>query len=65
MKDLRRILATAMTLCLLTASAFAFDQRKEKPPPKPEKEVPKVEKKDPPRNDGGNRGGREGKKGKP
>ena len=65
MKDLRRILATAMTLCILSASAFAFDQKRDKPPPKQEKEVPKVEKKDPPRNDSGNRGGREGKKEKP
>lgn len=66
MKDLKRILATTLTLCLLSASALAFDQKKDNPPPpKPPKEVPKVEKKDPPRNDGANKGGNEGRKGKP
>ena len=67
MKDLKRIVATALTLCLLSMSALAFDQKKDNPPPPKEpKEVPKVEKqKDPPRNDGGNKGGSEGKRGKP
>ena len=67
MKDLKRILATALTLCLLSVSALALDQRKDNPPPRKEpKEVPKAEKqKDPPRNNGGNKGGSEGRKGKP
>ncbi|HEY0080252.1 MAG TPA: hypothetical protein VGB73_16700 [Pyrinomonadaceae bacterium] len=68
MKDLRQILATALMLGLMSASALAVEpQKREEPkqaPPKEEKVVPKEEKKEHPRsNDGDNRGGRDDNRG--
>lgn len=68
MKDLKRMLATVLTLCLLAGTTLVFgDQRKDNPPPpkKDDKVVVQPEKKDPPRGDSGNKGGNEGRKGKP
>lgn len=53
MKDLKKILATALMLGVLSVSALAtpaseWDGQKNPPPPKNDKKVPKVEKKDPP-----------------
>ncbi|MGB8508506.1 MAG: hypothetical protein WCD76_08870, partial [Pyrinomonadaceae bacterium] len=69
MKALLKILATAMTCCVLAASTLAFDAQKndpKPPPPKDPKEVPHVEKPPPPppRNDNKG-GGNENKRGKP
>jgi hypothetical protein len=66
MKDLKRILATLVAICTLSAGALASDwqrQNDQKPPPKEQKEIPR-EKKPPPREDNQNRGG-DKKRGKP
>ena len=68
MKEFKRILATLVAICTLSAGALAFDvQRKndQKPPEKPQKEIQREDKKPPPpRDDNQNRGG-DRKRGKP
>lgn len=66
MKDLKRILATLVAICTLSAGALAFDvQRKNdpKPPEKPQKEIQREDKKPPP-SDNKNQGD-DKKRGKP
>jgi hypothetical protein len=69
MKDLKQILAAAIALCVLSASAMAFEPQKneQKPPPKGENKVEKREKPPPPpRENNSNRGGNnDNKRGKP
>lgn len=70
MKYLRQIILAATALCVLTASAMAFEpQRGEQkpPPPKPENKVEKPDKPPPPppRENNSNRGGNENRRGKP
>jgi hypothetical protein len=51
MKFLKQTIAAALMLCVLTASALAFEPQKNRekgPPPKDEKVVPKGEKPPPP-----------------
>ena len=68
MKDLKRMLATLVAICTLSAGALASDwqrQNDQKPPPKEQKKIPGEGKKPPPpREDNQNRGG-DKKRGKP
>ena len=64
MKDLKKILTTALMLGLLSSNALAFDDQKDdRKPPKEPKVVVQEPKKDPPRNNdnGGSRGRGENK----
>lgn len=71
MKDLKRILTAVIALCVLSASAMAFEPQKNDPkpppPPKDERKVEKVEKRPPPppRDNTTNRGGNDNRRGKP
>lgn len=72
MKFLKQFIATVMTLCVLSLSAWALpvlpDDQQQPPPPKKEKEIPKEPKREPPRennNNNADRGNRDGKKGRP
>lgn len=73
MKVLKQLLAMVVTLCVLSVSAWGFDQpqkdkgQQQRPPDKKEKEIPKGEKPPPPppRNDNRGNSNNEGKKGKP
>lgn len=68
MKDLKRMLATLIAICTLSAGALASDwqrqQNDQKPPPKEQKEIPREKKPPPPREDNQNREG-DRKRGKP
>jgi hypothetical protein len=68
MKDWKRMLATLVAICTLSAGALASDWQRQndpKPPPKEQKEIPRGDKKPPPpREDNQNRGG-DRKRGKP
>lgn len=72
MKVLQKLLATVVTLGVLSVGAWGFDAQKQdkgqqqRPPDKKEKEIPKGEKPPPPPPRNENRGNNnEGKKGKP
>jgi hypothetical protein len=68
MKFLKQLTITFIASCVLAAGAMAGEPQKneQKPPPPPKEKqgVPKPPKESPPpRNDNGNKGGKEGKKG--
>ena len=67
MKDLKRMLLTAMMLCIVPVSVFAEGQRDKPPPPKEKPPVVVVAPKpDPPPNNNGGQGEKKGdKKGRP
>lgn len=69
MKHLKQILTAAIALCVLTASAMAFESQRNDPKPPPPKDEKKVEKPDkpppPPRENNTNRGGNDNRRGKP
>ncbi len=69
MKYLRKTILAAIALCVLTASAMAFEPQKgdqKPPPPKDGKKVEKPEKPPPPpRETNSNRGGNDNRRGKP
>jgi hypothetical protein len=67
MKDLKRMLLTAMMLCIVSVGVFAEGQRDKPPPPKPPPPVVVVAPKpDRPPNNNGGQGEKKGdKKGRP
>jgi hypothetical protein len=70
MKFLKQFIIMIVASCVLAVGAMAVEPQKndqKPPPPKEKQDVPKPDKTPPPppRNDNGNRGGNEGKKGKP
>ena len=71
MKYLKQMILAAIALCVLAASAMAFEpQRSDQkpPPPKDEKKVEKPDKPPPPpreNNNNTNRGGNDNRRGKP
>lgn len=73
MKKLKRMLMAVMIFCIMSASAFALDQKDgQKPPPKGDGDNARVHVEDknkpaPPRDDnrGDKKGGGDNKKGKP
>ena len=71
MEVLKKLLVAVVAFCVLTVSAWGFEQpqknqdkRQQPPPDKEKKEIPKEQKKDPPPPRNENRG-TDGKKGKP
>ena len=69
MKNLKQILATALTLCLLSAGALALEPQRgdeQKRPPKESKEVPnQKDKREPPPPSNNSNKGDGNKRGKP
>jgi hypothetical protein len=66
MKDLKRMIVTAMMLCVVSVSVFADGQR-DKPPPPPKEKPPVVvvTPKPPPNNNGGQGEKKGDRKGRP
>jgi hypothetical protein len=68
MKFLKQLIITFVASCVLAVGAMAVEPQKNDPkpppPPKEKQDVPKPPKESPPpRNDNGNKGGNQGKKG--